>query len=82
MKKKNSFEDKCNEKDKYMEDNDDNNEEEEMEDNDDNKKEEEENFQICLRKFSDLSGRIFRYVRENFQICPGKFSVFGINLFI
>ena len=42
-----------------MEDNDDNNEEEEMEDNDDNKKEEEENFQICLRKFSDLSGKIF-----------------------
>ncbi len=41
------------------EDNDDNNEEEEMEDNDDNKKEEEENFQICLRKFSDLSEKIF-----------------------
>ena len=57
--KKNNFEDKCNEKDKYMEDNDDNNEEKEMEDNDDNKKEEEENFQICLRKFSDLSGKIF-----------------------
>ena len=45
-----------------MEDNDDNNEEEEMEDNDDNKKEEEENFQICLRKFSDLSGKNFYFV--------------------
>ena len=51
-----------NKEEKEMEDNDDNNEEEEMEHNDDNKKEEEENFQICLRKFSDLSEKIFRFV--------------------
>ena len=57
-----------NKEEKEMEDNDDNNEEEEMEHNDDNKKEEEENFQICLRKFSDLSGKIFRFVQKNFQI--------------
>ena len=28
------------------------------------------NFQICQEKFSDLSGKIFRFVRKNFQICP------------
>ena len=56
-----------NKEEKEMEDNDDNNEEEEMEDNDDNKKEEEENFQICLRKFSDLSGNFFFVFNQYFQ---------------
>jgi hypothetical protein len=55
-----------NKGEKEMEDNDDNNEEEEIEDKDDNKKAKEENFQICLEKFSDLSGKIFRFVRKFF----------------
>ena len=61
-----------NKEEKEMEDNDDNNEEEEMEHNDDNKKEEEENFQICLRKLSDLSRKIFRFVRETFSDLSGS----------
>ena len=36
---------------------------------------------ICPGKFSDLSGKIFRFVWKNFQICPEKFSDLSGKIF-